>query len=338
MTGIYHHELFGRHLLGYPHPESPSRYHAVMQRLHECDFAGDLGFVEARPIDPELLAAVHERRYIDGILSLKVDDAVVLDWGDTVATPDSVQAALHAAGAAVQACKAVLSGKLDNAFCPVRPPGHHAERDRAMGFCIFNNIAVAAAWLLAEGGLDRVAIVDWDVHHGNGTERIFIEDPRVLYISLHQYPHYPGTGPHSMIGTGPGTGFNINIPLGAGAEDALYRGEFKNHVLPALDRYAPEFILISCGFDGHRDDPLAGAQLTTGIFGEMTAMVMDAAAKHCGGRIVSLLEGGYDLEALADCAELHVGILAGKRTTPPAPSQVLRNRSFELNDRSGTAG
>ncbi|MDD3643648.1 MAG: histone deacetylase [Candidatus Krumholzibacteria bacterium] len=319
MTGIYHHELFGRHLLGYPHPESPSRYFAVMERLRECDFASDLRFIEAEPIDPDLLAAVHERRYIDGILSLHVDDAVILDWGDTVATADSVQAALHAAGAATQACGAVLSGELANAFCPVRPHGHHAEQGRAMGFCIFNNIAVAAAWLLGPGGLDRVAIVDWDVHHGNGTERIFIEDPRVLYISLHQYPHYPGTGPHSMIGTGPGTGFNLNIPLGAGADDALYRGEFRHRVLPALGRYEPEFILISCGFDGHRDDPLAGAQLTTEIFGEMTQMVMDAAARYSNGRIVSLLEGGYDLEAIADCAELHVGVLAGKREAPKAP-------------------
>jgi acetoin utilization deacetylase AcuC-like enzyme len=319
MTGVYHHALFGKHLLGYQHPESPSRYFAVMQRLRSCPFAGDLEFITAEAIDPELLAAVHDRRYIDGILSLRVDDAVVLDWGDTVATPDSVQAALHAAGAAVAASAAVLEGRLANAFCPVRPPGHHAERDRAMGFCIFNNVAVAAAWLLGEGGLDRVAIVDWDVHHGNGTERIFIEDPRVLYISLHQYPHYPGTGPHSMIGTGPGTGYTLNIPLGTGADDAIYRGEFKRHVLPAIDRYAPEFILISAGFDGHRDDPLAGAQLTTEAFGEMTGMIMDAAARCCGGRIVSLLEGGYDLEALADCAELHVGVLAGKRAAPEAP-------------------
>lgn len=282
-----------------------------MERLAACPFKDRLDLREAQPAERAWLTAVHDEEYVEDILSLEVEEALVLDWGDTVATRDTPAAALHAAGAAVQAARAVLCGELASAFCPVRPPGHHAERGRAMGFCVFNNIAVAAAWLLGEGGLSRVAIVDWDVHHGNGTERMFIDDPRVLYISLHQYPHYPGTGPHSMVGTGAGTGYNINIPLGPGAGDALYRDHLLRRVIPALERYAPEFILISAGFDAHAEDPLSGARVSSAMFGEMTGMISAAAGRLCEGKIVSLLEGGYDLKALADSVELHVGVLAG---------------------------
>jgi acetoin utilization deacetylase AcuC-like enzyme len=309
MTGIYYHDLFGRHLEGYGHVESPARYRTVMERLRDCPLTGSLEFVEALPAEREAITAVHDAEYVGGILSLEVDEAVVLDWGDTVATPETPRAALHAAGAAVQAARDILEGRFTSAFCPVRPPGHHAERDRAMGFCLFNNIAIAAKWLTGEAGLGRVAIIDWDVHHGNGTERIFLDDPGVLYVSLHQYPHYPGTGHHNMTGTGDGTGYTLNIPLGAGADDGLYREEFERRVLPALDRFEPEMILISAGFDAHADDPLSGAFLSTGMFGEMTGMLTKSAGKHCGGRILSLLEGGYDLDALADSVEAHVGAL-----------------------------
>jgi acetoin utilization deacetylase AcuC-like enzyme len=313
MTGVYYHDLFERHLAGYGHVESPARYRAIMDRLRSCPFSGDLEFVEAEEAERGAISSVHDEGYIEGILLLEIEDAVVLDWGDTVATPDTPRAALLAAGAAVQAAGDVLAGRFANSFCPVRPPGHHAERDRAMGFCIFNNIAIAAAWLTREAGLGRVAIVDWDVHHGNGTERIFLGDPRVLYISLHQYPHYPGTGHGNMTGTGEGTGMTLNVPMGAGADDDLYRGEFEHRIIPALDRFAPEMILISAGFDAHAEDPLSGVLLGTSMFGEMTEMLIGAADRHCGGRIVSLLEGGYDLEALADSVEAHVGTLAGYR-------------------------
>ena len=312
MTGIYYHDLFGKHLEGYGHVESASRYRAVMERLRSCPFTGRLEFIEAIPADPEIIALVHDREYIDGILSLEIDEAVVLDWGDTVATRDTPLAALHAAGAGVQAARDILGGRVANAFCPVRPPGHHAESGRAMGFCLFNNIAVAAKWLTGEGGLSRVAVVDWDIHHGNGTERMFLDDPKVLYVSLHQYPHYPGTGHYNMVGTGDGTGFTLNIPLGAGAGDVKYREEFEGRILPALDRFEPRMILISAGFDAHADDPLSGAMLSTGMYAEMTEMLAAAAQKHCGGKILSLLEGGYDLDALADSVEAHVGVLAGK--------------------------
>lgn len=312
MTGIYYHDLFGKHLEGYGHVEGSSRYRAVMDRLRDCPFTERLEFIEALPADPDVIALVHEKEYIDGIISLEIDEAVVLDWGDTVATRDTPKAALYAAGAGVQAARDILDGKVANAFCPVRPPGHHAESGRAMGFCLFNNIAVAARWLTGDGGLDRVAVVDWDIHHGNGTERMFLEDPEVLYVSLHQYPHYPGTGHYNMVGTGKGTGFTLNVPVGAGAGDAKYREEFAGRVIPALDEFEPQMILISAGFDAHADDPLSGALLSTGMYAEMTEMLAAAAARYCNGRILSLLEGGYDLDALADSVEAHVGVLARK--------------------------
>lgn len=311
MVGIFHHPLFEKHLEGYPHVESPERVKAILHRIRSSEIVGSLRFVAAQPAERAWIERIHDPGYVSGVLSLEITEAVVLDWGDTVATPDTPRAALHAAGAAVQAARMVLSGELDAAFCPVRPPGHHAEYNRAMGFCIFNNIAIAAADLLAEGGLERVAIVDWDVHHGNGTEKSFIEDARVLYVSLHQYPHYPGTGHARTVGTGKGTGYTMNIPMGAGSDDEDYIEAFERRIVPALDSFKPEFILISAGFDAHGDDPLSGALLSTNTFGRMTEFLKDAAGRHCGGRIVSLLEGGYNLNALADAVEAHITALVG---------------------------
>jgi acetoin utilization deacetylase AcuC-like enzyme len=310
MVGYLYHELFVKHLEGYAHVESPQRLTAIMERVKASPVAGSLEFIEAEPAELSWIERVHDREYVSGILELEIDTAVVLDWGDTVATPASIDAALHAAGAGVQAARLVLGGKLTSAFCAVRPPGHHAERNRAMGFCIFNNIAVAAADLVEEQGLERVAIVDWDVHHGNGTERIFIEDEKVQYISLHQFPHYPGTGHANTVGRGSGTGFNLNIPMGTGAGDPEYLEAFEQIVIPALDEFKPQFILISAGFDGHGDDPLSGTLLTSEAYGAMTTMLKGCAERHCDGRIVSMLEGGYDLDALAESAERHIAALA----------------------------
>jgi acetoin utilization deacetylase AcuC-like enzyme len=198
----------------------------------------------------------------------------------------------------VQACDAVVRGAWRNAFCAVRPPGHHAERDRAMGFCLFNNIAIAARYLQSEHGIGKVAIVDWDVHHGNGTQHIFEEDPSVLYISLHQHPLYPGTGLAGERGRGAGEGFTLNLPLPAGSGDREYREAF-DRVLNRLNEFVPEFILVSAGFDAHRDDPLAGMNLGAESYGWMTRDLLDAAGEHCEGRLVAVLEGGYNLAALA---------------------------------------
>jgi acetoin utilization deacetylase AcuC-like enzyme len=310
MIGIVHHELFSKHLAGYSHPESPARYEAVMKRLRASPLTPSLRFIEAEPAKIEWIERVHDPDYVKGILALRIDEAVILDWGDTVATPATPAAALHAAGTGVQAARLVLAGEIPSAFCCVRPPGHHAERGRAMGFCIFNNIAVAAAHLLEGEGLARVAIVDWDVHHGNGTESMFIDDDRVLYISLHQYPHYPGTGSAETIGRGKGQGYNINLPMRGGSGDREYLAAFRERIIPALDEFGPEFVLISAGFDGHEDDPLSSTILTTSAYRTMTELVRASAEKHCRGRIVSFLEGGYDLRALADSVEEHLAALA----------------------------
>ena len=310
MIGFLRHELFLKHLAGYNHVESPQRVEAILERIKKSPVASSLSFIEAEPAKIEWIERVHDPKYVKEILSLEIDGAVMLDWGDTVATKATPAAALHAAGAGVQAARLVLEGKISSAFCCVRPPGHHAERSRAMGFCIFNNIAVAAAHLVEAEGLERVAIVDWDVHHGNGTESMFIEDDRVLYISLHQYPHYPGTGSAETIGSGKGQGYTINLPMSAGSGDREYLAAFRDRIIPALDEFKPEFILISAGFDAHEDDPLSSIVLTTSAFRKMTELIKASAEKHCQGRIVSMLEGGYDLHALAESVEGHLRALA----------------------------
>jgi acetoin utilization deacetylase AcuC-like enzyme len=312
MIGIIHHELFFKHLEGFPHVERPERLTAIVDRIKTGPLSDTFPFIEAVPAESTWLTRVHDPEYVDSILTLGGGDPIVLDWGDTVATDATPKAALYAAGSGVQGTRLILNGILRSAFCAVRPPGHHAERNRAMGFCIFNNVAIAAADLLEQAGLARVAIVDWDVHHGNGTERTFAEDDRVLYISLHQFPHYPGTGNPEMRGRGRGIGYTLNIPLGTGAGDDEYRQAFTEQVIPALDEFAPEFILISAGFDAHRDDPLSGTNVTSAFFGEMTHLLVACAERHCRGRILSMLEGGYDLPALAESVEYHLTALAGR--------------------------
>ena len=309
--GFYSHDLFLKHLEGYEHVERPERLRAILQQVKKSPIVDKLVFINAEPAEQSVIELVHDPHYVNQILTLKTESAVILDWGDTVATPLTPQAALFAAGAGIQAARDILAKKFSSAFCAVRPPGHHAETARAMGFCLFNNVAIAAAYLLEKQALNRVAIVDWDVHHGNGTEHTYIESDRLLYVSLHQYPHYPGTGSSDVVGTGNGRGYTLNIPLAAGTDDTILLDLFDNKVIPALDRFAPEFILISAGFDGHVDDPLSGTCFSTDAYGEMTRRIRISAERHCDGRIVSFLEGGYDLVALAESVEKHLSELIG---------------------------
>ena len=311
MVGFFFRDIFLRHLEGYPHVESPARLEAIIDRVKAGKVAGSVKFIEPGPASDEDIELVHDKSYVSKVLELEVKDHVVLDWGDTVATPASIEAARYAAGAGIDAVKMVLSGNIDSAFCAVRPPGHHAERNRAMGFCIFNNIAIAARHLIENEGLDRVAIVDWDVHHGNGTESIFEDEGRVFYISLHQYPHYPGTGSADDVGSGAGAGYTLNIPMPAGSGDLEYLAAFTERIVPALERFEPQFILISAGFDGHGADPLSGMLLTSTAFERMTEIIVDVAGRFALGRIVSFLEGGYDLDALAESVEYHIAALGG---------------------------
>jgi acetoin utilization deacetylase AcuC-like enzyme len=236
-----------------------------------------------------------------------------IDQDDTIVCTESFDVALLAVGGALAGVDAVASGILQNAFCAVRPPGHHATKKNPMGFCLFNNVAIAARYAQQHHGIGRIAIIDWDVHHGNGTQEIFFDDPSVLFVSLHQYPFFPGTGSRAEFGEGEGEGYTLNIPMRSGSEDKDYMEAFQKEILPMLDMFRPEFMLISAGFDAHRDDPLGNINLTEESFKKMTLMTMESADKHCHGKIVSVLEGGYNLSSLSKSVEVHLKALAGMK-------------------------
>jgi acetoin utilization deacetylase AcuC-like enzyme len=288
------------------HPERADRIRAVNKVLAQ-DMFEDLIREEAPRGDMADVARVHPQAYIDRILAAAPQDgdrAVPLD-PDTWMSPGSVEAALRCVGAGTRAVDAVMAGEADNAFCAMRPPGHHAETSRVMGFCLFNSAAIAAHHARAAHGLKRVAVIDFDVHHGNGTQDIFWNDHNLLYGSTHQMPLYPGTGAKSETGAG-----NVfNAPLSPGAGGEVFRDAMESVVLPALDNMAPDLIIISAGFDAHRDDPLGGLELTEQDYAWITGRIMEIADRRCNGRIVSLLEGGYDLRALAMSAAVHVRTL-----------------------------
>lgn len=287
------------------HPEQPTRLQNLVRHLHECGLWEELLPMSPSSITVEDLLQVHTRQYIDHLREVCMTGGGLLDEGDTHASPESFAVAMLAAGGVVTAIDAVLEDRATAAFCAVRPPGHHAERERPMGFCLFNNVAIGARYAQTHHGLRNIAILDWDVHHGNGTQHIFEEDPTILYCSLHQYPFYPGTGARSERGTGKGEGFTVNIPMPAGTGETQYLAALCDEILPALHAFKPELLLLSAGFDAHRDDPLAGMKLTEDSFSTMTRLVRRAAP------IVSVLEGGYNLDALARSVERHLRALSG---------------------------
>jgi acetoin utilization deacetylase AcuC-like enzyme len=286
------------------HPERPERLTAVRQALAS---ESRLQRASAVPVDRALLERIHEVRYVQSVEELCARGGGRLD-ADTTVVPDSWMAALKACGAVTQAVSRVLSGDWDRAFCSVRPPGHHAPRTGAMGFCLFANVAVGAQCAL-DLGLSRVAILDWDVHHGNGTQSLFWQRQDVLYASWHQFPFYPGTGRAQETGAGPGLGFTVNCPLPAGAGESEYLAAWDAKIRPALDRHSPELIIISAGFDSDARDPLGGHTLTASAFEKLSARVMSWADLHCQGRVVSVLEGGYSLPALAEDVAVHVATM-----------------------------
>ena len=301
---VFHDDCL-KHDNGPGHPERPERLLAIRQRLAERGVLDRLLLLQPDEASLDSLARVHDRAYIEAIRRACERAPVRLD-PDTGVSPGSWRAALLSAGGALLACDAVLAGKARSAFVCTRPPGHHAEAGRAMGFCLFNNIAVAARHLQRAHGLGRILIVDWDVHHGNGTQDLFETDPTVFYFSTHQFPFYPGTGSARETGSGRGAGFTLNYPMQAGSGDAEYIEVFQSVLGPEIDRVQPEAILISAGFDAHRDDPLAGMNLTEKGYAALTSILREAAGRHCDGRIISLLEGGYDLQALAASVEAHL--------------------------------
>ena len=312
-TGLVHHPACALHFAGPGHPERPERVAAILRHVEESGLAGELDVREARPVDPRRLELVHARAHVASVERECAGGRALLDDGDTYVCPDSWNAALLACGGLLDALDEVLTGRWKNAFAALRPPGHHAEETHAMGFCLFNNVAVAARHLRRERGIERVAIVDWDVHHGNGTQHVFERDPSVFYASLHQFPHYPGTGARSERGFGDGEGATLNLPQRAGSGDAEWLRDFENVLAPALEDFAPQFVLVSAGFDAHRDDPLSSTRVTEAGFRRMTEVLLDVARRHAAGRLVSVLEGGYDLGALARSAQAHVEALRDAR-------------------------
>jgi acetoin utilization deacetylase AcuC-like enzyme len=296
---IYSHPACLLHDPGPGHPEAIARLQSVLDALRAA-FA-ELDWHSAPLATREQLARVHTRALIATILDTPAAQPLRLDE-DTVLSDGSAQAALHASGAAVAAVDAVLAGKTARAFCAVRPPGHHATADIAMGFCLFNHVAVAAAHAIAAHGLERVAIVDFDVHHGNGTQDIFARDPRVLYASSHQWPLYPGTGSEAEHGAG-----NVfNAPLPPGSDGVAFRAAWSTRLLPAISAFAPQLLLVSAGFDAHRLDPLADLRLEAQDYEWIGAELGQLADRHAGGRLVSMLEGGYSLTALRECSVAHL--------------------------------
>jgi acetoin utilization deacetylase AcuC-like enzyme len=300
-TRLYTHAACLGHDMGHGHPESPARLRAILAALEDQDFDA-LERVEAPLASIEQISRVHPTAYVNAILHAVPKSGLFALDADTTLSPGSGQAALRAAGAVCAAVDAVARGEAANAFCAVRPPGHHAEPGTAMGFCLFNNVAVGAHQARAVHGLRRVAVVDFDVHHGNGTQAMFEADAEAFYASTHQMPLYPGTGAASETGVG-----NIcNAPLPPFAGSAEFRNSMERTVLPALDDFRPDFLLISAGFDAHRADPLANLQLDEEDFAWATDRLLEIAGRRAHGRVVSALEGGYDLEALAASAAAHV--------------------------------
>ena len=305
VTHLYSHPACLEHEPGPEHPESPARLQAILAALDEPEFAA-LERLEAPRATREQIARMHPAAHVDWVLAAVPASGYARIDADTVVSPGSGEAALRAAGAAIAAVDAVAGGSARNAFCAVRPPGHHAEPTRAMGFCLFNNVAVAAAHARAEHGAERVAVVDFDVHHGNGTQAMFEADSDLFYASTHQSPLYPGTGAPSERGI---AGNIVNVAMPPGSDASLFRPAVAERIVPALRAFAPDFLLISAGFDAHRRDPLAQLALTTEDFAWVTRQLVEVAEACCGGRIVATLEGGYDLTALAQATAAHVRAL-----------------------------
>lgn len=308
-TGLVYDDIYLEHKTGAGHPERPERLEAITARLQEVGLLEELSRIKPRAADEKWLTAVHTPEHIASLRRLHAEGYRYADSPDTPVSPASYEVALMAAGGVMAAVDAVVEGQVRNAFCAVRPPGHHATPDRAMGFCLLNNVAIAARYVQQEHKLPKVLIVDWDVHHGNGTQEIFYEDPDVFYFSVHQYPFYPGTGSVAQQGSGEGKGSTLNVPLPAGSGDAEFLGAFTEKLLPAVRQFQPDFVLVSAGFDAHKNDLLGQMRVTTEGFAEMTRIVRQIADQHCRGRLVSVLEGGYHLENLAAAVEAHLRTL-----------------------------
>jgi len=320
ITGLLRDDRFRLHDPGAGHPERAERL-AALDLLFDEPRHSSLVRVEAREANDAELLAVHDQQHVS-LVAGSAGSALTRFDADTVACKDSFEAARLAAGGAMALADAIVEGRVDNGFAALRPPGHHAERDHPMGFCLFNNVAVVAQHLRRVHGVERVLIVDWDVHHGNGTQHRFYDDPGVMYVSLHQYPWYPGSGACGETGQGPGEGFTVNLPMAAGADWAGYESAFREVLLPVASAFDPDFVLVSAGFDAHRDDPLAQVGLDEHDFACMASDLLELADSSADGRAMLLLEGGYELGALSRSVDSVLGVLGGQRVRWPGQAEA----------------
>jgi len=308
-TGLAYDSVFKEHLTGGGHPESPARCDAIVEALERAGLWEKLERVPVRTAKLEELALCHTQEYIELARRDILSDRGWLSTGDSPVCPKSFEVALFAAGGVLSAVDAVMRGSVRNAFCAVRPPGHHATPDRGMGFCIFNNVAIGARYAQRTHDIRRVLIVDWDLHHGNGTQEIFYDDGSVLYFSTHQWPSFPGSGRADEVGGGAGEGCIVNVPFGPGAGRDEIFGAFLEKLVPAAAEFRPQMVFVSAGFDSAWGDPLGELGLTADDFADLTEVVAGIAQKHARGRLVSALEGGYDLALLGECVAAHVRAL-----------------------------
>jgi len=308
-TGFVYDAIYLKHDTGSGHPERPERLTAIVDRLEQKGVLKDLVRLKPAAASLKWITTVHTPEYVEHVRKSCQAGIGYVDSPDAPASRISYEVALDAVGGVQSAVDAVMAGTVRNAFCAVRPPGHHALKDKAMGFCLFNNVAIAAKYIQKKHKLGKVLIVDWDVHHGNGTQAILYGDPTVFYFSIHQSPFYPGTGGAEEKGVGKGLGFTLNVPLAAGCGDAEYKKAFVEKLRPAAAAFKPDFVLVSAGFDAAKDDLLGQMKVTPEGFAELTRIVKGIAEQYCQGRLVTVLEGGYNLESLAASVEAHVRVL-----------------------------
>ncbi|MDM8005884.1 MAG: histone deacetylase [Phycisphaerae bacterium] len=307
-VGWVYDRFFHRHQTGETHPERAVRLEVIVSDLTAAGLLGRMRHLPFQPAPTDIVSWIHEPAYVELVRLACEQGFSFIGSSETRICPESYDAALLAVGGVLAACDAAMSGEVPRSFCAVRPPGHHAERDLAMGYCLFNNVAIAAEYLVRRHNLKRVAIVDWDVHHGNGTQHAFEERRDVFYVSVHQMPEslFPGTGYERETGRGPGEGFTLNIPMKPGSGDREFHEVFDTQIFPRLDEYEPEFVLVSAGFDATRGERVASLDLESSSYGWITQAVVEIAKRHARGRLVSVLEGGYDLTRLGQCVIEHI--------------------------------
>ncbi|WP_347439880.1 histone deacetylase [Rubritalea sp.] len=313
-TGLLLDERYRNHDTGPDHPERPERLDVIATGLRALDTYDELVPIVPRLGDDRWILKAHSSKYLDTVKRAHEKGMNRLPTGDTPFSPKSLETARLAVGGVLEACDKVMAKEIDNAFCVVRPPGHHATRDEGMGFCVFGNVAIAAKYLQEKHGLERILVVDWDVHHGNGTYDILKEDPKVFQFHLQQQGIYPGTGMVTEIGEREAKGNTINVPVPQGAGRDAFVQAFNEQLAPAMEKFCPQFVLISAGFDAHEKDLLGGLRLRSEDYGELTQLLIDIAHKYCAGRVVSALEGGYHTEALSESVQYHVNALQGITT------------------------